>query len=83
MRYIEEQGIYVSTMKENCSQNTTMKVTDLEKSQANDTLTLDVYYTVYKNNQESDKRHDRLYFKINQDGTYYFYSSVMISKNIK
>lgn len=81
-RYIADLGIYVSVIGDKCP-SSRLEVTKLEKSEANDTLTLDVYYTLYINNKETDKRHDKLYFKIKEDGTYYFYSSAMIEKNRK
>lgn len=82
-RYIEDLGIYVSVIKDNCNLNRRLEVTKLAKTQANDTLTLDVYYTLYQNNKELDKRQDKFYFKIREDGTYYFYSSVMVGKNLQ
>ena len=81
-RYIADLGIYVSVIKDKCP-SSRIEVTKLQKSEANDTLTLDVYYTLYLNNKETDKRHDKLYFKITTEGTYYFYSSAMVEKNRK
>lgn len=80
-KYIEEQSAFVSIDK-NCAVKNQIEVTNITKTQDKDIVTLDVFYKVATINQSTGKRtysndkQDKFYFKVREDGTYYFYSSV-------
>ena len=88
-RYIKDRSIYVSTKRTNkCVNNGKIEVTDIEKTQANDLLTLIVNYKkkdiislgnklYYGNIKEYQ---DKFFFKVKKDGSYYFNSSTLIKE---
>jgi len=81
-KYIKEQSIYVSFLsKDNCGPSKSFMINDVIKTQDKDLLTLDVYYTI--KDLTEVKKHDKLYFKVKEDGSYYFHSSIMVESDIK
>lgn len=89
-RYIKEQSLYVSVKNDSsCINNGTLEVTDVEKDQSKDLLTLIVSYkktpVTYLGNRvsygTSKSYQDKFFYKVTPNGTYYFIGSTIYKTN--
>lgn len=89
-KYIKNRSIYVSTKRDkSCVNKGKLEVTSVEKNQDNDLLTLTVSYNKTKayisNNSlsygESESHKDKFFFKVDEDGKYYFLRSTMFDND--
>lgn len=83
-RYIKDKSIYVSVKRNSsCINNGKLEVTNVSKNQSGDLLTLIVSYSKTPVNYlgsrasygEIKSYQDKIYFKVKQDKTYYYFAS--------
>lgn len=89
-RYIKDKSIFVSTKRAaSCVNNGKLTITDIQKTQAGNLLTLTVSYNKrevlslgqrkYYGNERTYQ--DKFFFKVKEDGSYYFNSSTLIKNS--
>lgn len=85
-KYIKNRSIYVSAKRDkSCVNNGKLEVTEVEKNQDKDILTLTVSYNKAKaytsNNSlyygDSESHKDKFFFKVDENGKYYFLRSTL------
>ncbi len=83
-KYSEKDGLFVSLYSKKCPVNGYIKVYNVTKKQVNELLTLDVYYEKRILNSRTKKvfkvlkKHDQFFFNVQENGSYYLFSTTMI-----